>query len=55
MLRALNATLLALIPKQEGVDRLSQFQPISLCNVIYKIISKLIADRLKKGLADFIS
>ena len=55
MLRALNATFLALIPKQEGADRLSQFQPISLCNFIYKIISKLMVDRLKKGLVDLIS
>ncbi len=48
MLRALNSTFLALIPKGEGVDRISQFRPISLCNVIYKIIFKLIVDRLKK-------
>lgn len=55
MLRALNATFIALIPKYDGVDRLGQFRPISLCNVIYKIISKLIVDRLKKCLGDVIS
>lgn len=54
ILRALNATFISLIPKCEGVDRLGHFHPISLCNVIYKIISKLIADRLKKCLGNVI-
>lgn len=43
------------IPKCDGADRLSQFHPISLCNFIYKVISKLIADRLKKGHKELIS
>lgn len=55
MLRALNATFITLIPKCDGADRLGQFRPISLCNVIYKIISKLIAKRLKKCLGAVIS
>jgi hypothetical protein len=43
----INETLLVLIPKVDGPSSLKQFRPISLCNVIYKTITKIIANRLQ--------
>lgn len=47
LLPALNHYNLSLIPKVTSPSTVSQFRPISLCNVIYKIISKLMIERLK--------
>jgi len=47
VLKALNASFIALIPKQEKAKTLDGFRPIALCNVVYKIISKFIANKLK--------
>ena len=45
-----NSAFLTLIPKEKGANSFSRFQPISLCNLSYKIITKIIANRLKKFL-----
>ncbi|KAL5821597.1 hypothetical protein ACOSQ3_023479 [Xanthoceras sorbifolium] len=53
--RNLNATLLTLIPKVPNPTRVSEFQPISLCNVVYKIIAKALSNRLRNVLGEVIS
>ncbi|CAL8164231.1 unnamed protein product [Prunus armeniaca] len=53
--RSLNKTLIALIPKVEKLEFVTQYRPISLCNEIYIIISKTIANKIKCVLSMVIS
>jgi hypothetical protein len=55
LLKEQNHTFIALIPKQLGASTMNQFKPISLCNIIYKIILKILANRFKAQLHLFIS
>ncbi|KAK0591976.1 hypothetical protein LWI29_011174 [Acer saccharum] len=54
-LEAVNGTLVVLIPKVKNPVRITEFRPISLCNVIYKIVAKVIANRLLLVLDEVIS
>ena len=54
-LTSLNYTYIALIPKVHKPRKVTEFRPISLCNVIYRIITKAIANRMKPILAQIIS
>jgi hypothetical protein len=51
----LNSTFIALIPKSDNPSSFDDFRPISLCNCLYKIISKVISRRLKVILSKNIS
>eukprot|EP00253_Pinus_taeda_P028283 PITA_28283 len=51
----IKSTFLALIPKETNPETFARFTPISLCNASYKIIAKLLANRLKPLLKKLIS
>ena len=51
----LNYTFITLIPKTNKSEYAHQFPPISLCNVLYKIYSKVLANYLKKLLPSIIT
>ena len=42
-----NSAFLALIPKEKEAKSFDRFRPISLCNIGYKIITKIMVSRLK--------
>ena len=52
---SLDHTYVTLIPKTKNLERFTEYKPISLCNVIYKLISKVFANHLKKVLPTVIS
>jgi len=55
ILKALNTSFIALIPRQDSDQTADKYRPIALCNVVYKIISKVVANRLKPLLPKLVS
>jgi hypothetical protein len=51
----LNTTFITLIPNTDKPAIFFDFRPISLCNLVYKLISKIINNRIKPALSSFIS
>ncbi|KAL8465080.1 hypothetical protein ACS0TY_034540 [Phlomoides rotata] len=50
----LNDTHVTLIPKTESPSSMKDLRPITLCNVVYKILSKVLCNRLKGVLPDLV-
>ena len=55
VLDAVNHLVIVRIPKVEKPELVTQYRPVSLCNMLYKVISKMIALRLKHVLDEVIS
>ncbi|KAL5555957.1 hypothetical protein UlMin_038193 [Ulmus minor] len=54
-LGSINETLITLLPKVKCPTQITEFRPISLCNVLYKIISKMLATRMRSVMDSIIS
>jgi len=53
--KGLNSTFIALIPKVDNPQRVVDFHPISLVSSVYKILSKVLANRLRKVVGKVVS
>ena len=54
LIPALNSTIVALVLKCRNPNSMIEFRPISCCLVIYKCITKILANRLQRFLPDII-
>ena len=55
MLKEVNHSYIVLIPKILNLSTINHFRPISLCNTVYKVISKLIVERVRAVILNFVS
>ncbi|XP_057958618.1 disease resistance protein SUMM2-like [Malania oleifera] len=54
LLKRINHTIIALIPKSSHALTINDFGPISCCNVMHKVIAKIIATRIKPCLEEIV-
>jgi len=52
---SINATFIALIPKVSSPQRLNDFRPISLVGCMYKVLAKILANRLRTVIGSVVS
>ena len=55
LLREINCTIIALVPKVPNPEFMNDYRPISCCNTVYKCISKIIAARINQCIPEIIS
>lgn len=53
--KGINTTFIALIPKVASPQKLNDFRPISLVGSLYKILAKLLANRLRGVIGSVVS
>jgi hypothetical protein len=55
LLREVNSTILTLIHKKKNATSMGDYRPISCCNLVYKCITEILANRMIQGLEEVIS
>ncbi|KAJ0453055.1 putative RNA-directed DNA polymerase [Helianthus annuus] len=55
LLKQINHTIIALVPKKDAPNSVLDYRPISCCNVLFKCISKIITERIKGKLESLVS
>lgn len=55
LIKMLNNTVITLIPKGKHATGVGDYRPIACCNTMYKVISKVMYNRLKNVLPNIIS
>lgn len=53
--RAVNCTAITIIPKVRNPSSIKEYRPIACCTVLYKLIAKILANRIQKVIATIIS